>query len=430
MKPTYKKLIVIFAVFFLFITTFTSVYLALFKRPYLTIIGPVEMADGIGRQSVEIIDALKEDFPIGFLQTCEPNFVDVPRKVKKIIKNKYRPFGKVVLFFETVWSPEKEHYQILRTPKNKDQIRFAYSMFEASKIPQQWVSILNQYFDGVVVPDPYHVKVYEDSGVIIPVFVLPLGLNLKPLLECSLKEKKQDPFIFGNFGSGISRKNQALLVRAFYQAFGDNPSVKLKINARYAHPDVKKEIEDFIKMHECNNISFSIKSLKGSEYIEELKSLDCLVYLSKGEGFSIQPREALALGIPVMLTDNTAHTTLCKSGLVKKIPSLIEEPALFTWGTILKEAVAIGKQYNCDKEDVIEGLKEVYSNYETYLKKNQQMRSWVRKYDYDEAKIFYQALLQPKKIILSTKNKITKDALYTNSKDLINKYEKILKKGF
>ena len=169
------KIIILASCLLLFTTVFTVSYVLFFSRPYLTIVGVVNMSDGLGRQSVELIDTLRNEMSIGFVQTAKPCYKSVPVPVRRIIKNQYRPLGKVIVFEECIWTREKEHYKLLRTLKNDDQIRFAYTMFESTEIPKEWVSILNDYFDAAIVPDSYHIKVYQSCGVEIPIFVLPLG---------------------------------------------------------------------------------------------------------------------------------------------------------------------------------------------------------------------------------------------------------------
>lgn len=404
-------------------------YSLFFSKPYLTVIGLVNMADGIGRHSVELIDSLKDEVSIGFIHTAKPCYKTVSSPVKRIMKNQYRPIGKVVIFEECIWTPEREHYQLLRTPKNKDQIRIAYTMFESSEIPRQWVSILNDYFDAAIVPDNFLVKVYQNCGVDIPIFVLPLGLNLQPFLEEEVKKKPHYPIVFGNFGACLNRKNQKLLVEAFHEAFGDTDKVVLKINSRYSQEDTAEQIKKVIEEKQMKNVIFTQKSLSKQEYLEAFKEMDCLVSISKGEGFSIQPREAMALGIPVILSDNSAQKTLCRSGLTKIVKATLKEPAMRSWGTILKEPIQYGYEYNCTKEDVVEALLDMYDNYDYYLAKSEQLKNWARKYDYSELKPLYLSVVKPNEVVLSTKNKITEKGLYTNSKKLYEKYQKLVKKG-
>ncbi|MEI8300916.1 MAG: glycosyltransferase [Chlamydiota bacterium] len=403
-------------------------YEKFFSKPYLTIIGVVKMSDGLGRQSVELIDALKDEVSIGFVQTSKPSYKDVPQSIKRIIKNVYRPLGKVIIFEECIWSPEKEHYKLLRTPREDSQIRLAYTMFESSEIPKEWVFILNNYFDAAIVPDSYFVKVYQNSGVDIPIFVLPLGLNLQPLLQTEIKTKPHFPIVFGNFGACDIRKNQKLLVEAFYEAFGNTSDVCLKINSRYAQEDTAEDIKRFIREHNITNIDFTQKCWNSAEYLEAFKTLDCFISISKGEGFSIQPREAMALGIPVIVSDNTAQHTICRTGFTKAVKATLKEPAMRRWGTILKEPLQYGYEYNCKKEDVVEAFLDMYHNYDYYLAKADKSKLWVKRYDFSEMKPYYLSLVKPQEVILSTKNKITSKGIYTNSKALYDKYNRILKK--
>ncbi len=397
------------------------------KRPDLTVIGVVNMSDGIGRQSVEVIDALRDKFDISFLHTLRPCYKGVSKKIKKILKAKNRRMGKVVLFEDSVWTPESENYKFLGDMKNPNQIRFAYSMFESSRIPEEWVNILDAYFDAVVVPDDYHVDIYKASGVKIPIFTLPLGLNLKGFMQRPLKIKPHAPFVFGNLSAIISRKNTIKLVKAFHKAFPEDPSVKLIVNGRYFDNHIKARIENYISKNKIKNIEFTQNCLNTKDYLELFESIDCYVSPSRGEGFSIQPREAMALGIPVIVSNNTAQKTICDSGLAYKISTEFTRPALRKWGKILEVPVQYGFEYDFKEERLVEALKNVYENYDSYLASSEKLRNWVKKYDYSEVCPLYKSLVKPDKIILSDSNGISINCLTTNDKELFEKYKKVLK---
>ncbi|MCH9631580.1 MAG: hypothetical protein S4CHLAM37_16040 [Chlamydiia bacterium] len=420
-----SKVIVTALLFFVTIGSFAA-YRGFFSKPYLTVIGVVNMADGLGRQSVEVMETLKDKVSIGFVSTSYPCFKDVPKSIRRTIKNKWKPLGKCILFEESVWTPEKNHFEHLKTKKNDHQVRLAYTMFESSQIPSEWVEILNEYFDAAIVPDPFYTKVYQNSGVEIPIFVLPLGLNLQPFLNEKVKTKPHFPLVFGNLTALIERKNHLVLIEAFHDAFGNSDNVALRLNSRYWDDALANKVHAFIEKNKITNIEFTKTSLSSQDYLDLFKSIDCYVSISKGEGFSIQPREAMALGIPIIVTNNTAQTTLCRAGLSKIVPSNIKEPALRKWGTILKEPIRYGEEYNCTKEDVMEALLDVYDNYDYYLARAENLKSWVKQYDYSNLKPYYLSLIKPMKVCLSTKNRITKNVLYTNSKALYEKYRKVL----
>jgi len=395
------------------------------KRPYLTVMGYIDAADGLGRQSIELINALKDEVSIGFIPT--ENIIklkSVPKDVCKIIKQKNKRIGKVVVFETCVWAPCGNFYEKLMTPAREDQIRIAYSMFESTKIPHEWTYILNTYFDAVAVPDKFLVNIYKNCGVNVPIFVLPLGLELDNFLSAPLKTKANTPFVFANLSTCIDRKNHLMLLQAFAKAFGDNPHVFLKINARYGDENLIQTMYEEIENLNLNNVQFTRLPLDKEAYLKMFLGVDCYVSLSKGEGFSIQPREAMALGIPVIATNNTGQSTICESLLVKVVDSKIEKPcfnAFNVWGH------RYGNCFECTEEDAVKALLDVYQNYELYLKNANSSREWTKYYEYKNLKRFYKTLVKPSQIILGEENVLLADRLITDSKTLYEKYQKLTK---
>lgn len=382
----------------------------------LTVIGVVKMADGIGRLSVELVNALKNDFSISLIPTVL-NRNDVPTEVLKIIDRSSNELGDVVIFQDPI-GDRSRFFSFFR--KYPDKIKIAYSMFESTAIPDKWVFRINNVFDAVVVPDPFLVEVYKNSGVTVPIFVIPLGLDLSTFLNEPVKKTKNDPFVFANFSAYGIRKNQKTLVRAFYKAFGNDPSVKLWINGRYSEGDCFEKIKKEVESLEVSNITITKYCFNKEEYLGNFKKIDCYVSLSKGEGFSIQPREAMTLGIPVILSDNTAQTCICRSNLVKKIRSSIATPS-----SLLNNP--FGFQYEIDDEnEVVEALIQIKSDYESKLKKSLLMRAWAAQYDYPQLYPFYRSLVKPKDVFLGDENVITEDYLMTTSEELYRKYKDII----
>lgn len=414
-----KKRALSFAIFCLLAFSSFFVYKRHFSRDYLTVIGYVQVADGLGRQTVELIDALKDDVSINFIPTQKTVLRDVPAGVRSIISKETTKLGKVVIFEDAVWRPGYNAYKKLKTPKSRDQIRIAYSVFESSAIPNEWVTILNSYFDAVVVPDPYLVETYENSGVRLPIFVLPLGLDLQAFFDEPLKKQAGTPFVFANLSTCTDRKNQIALVKAFAKAFGNDDRVSLLINCRICTDGTQGKLKEEIIRQGLTNVHFSNLSLDNAAYLRLFKTVDCYVNLSKGEGFSIQPREAMALGIPVIAADNTAQTTICKSSYAVAVPSTALEPATYPWGA------TYGNFYLCDWEKAAVAMQEVYRNYPSFLKRSQEMRHWVEQYQYKNLKDYYKSLVKPKKVILGTENKITPDYIMTTSKKLFTKYNSL-----
>ncbi len=384
----------------------------------VTVIGEMQFSESLARFPIILIDTFKDNLKVNFIRTrCAYglNYDDIPLRVRKIAQNPDKTPGKVALFCDLLWIPRV--FPAYTVPQ-ESPIKIAYSMFESTEIPQQWVTILNHSFDAVVVPDKFLVPVYKRSGVKIPIFVIPYSLYLDEFLEQPLKDKKNELFTFGVSGTFYPRKNLESLVRAFIREFGNNAQVQLRVHARRKdESEIESSLENLIKVAGCPNIQLIKKRFNRKEYFSFLSSLDCYVFISKGEGFSITPREALALGIPCILSKNTAHTTICDTGLVRAVPSLIMEPAYYS-----EFKKHIGYYFNCKINDVREAMRDVYSNYEHYLSKAVVGRKWVKRYCYRNLKNTFITLVKPKNVILGTCNKIKGNDIITTSSTLYNKY--------
>lgn len=412
------------------ITLFACTFLSNKKTssPYLSVVGPVMMADGIGRQAVYFMDTLYGQINMEYCPSRKTlHLDDVPERILPFLKTKYKKKvkGKVLIYQDGLDSfphSTKKGNRFIRklSPTHSKQIRIAYSMTESSRIPSLTASFLNTHFDAIAVPDEYLVEVYALSGVTLPIFVLPLGLDLDLFLEQPLKKKAHKPFCFINTSSLIPRKNHDGLIRAFHKAFGNTPDVHLCMNYRYAMGDALSTTKNLLENLSCTNITLTNKPLLASQYLDFLLQGDVFVTLSKGEGFSIQPREAMALGLPVIISDNTAHKTILKSHLVQGIScpyvDIPFNPILHSYG---------GEEYSADIDEAALVLRDIYENYEISLLEAEKRREWVRQYRYQNLTALCLSLVKPKNIILCDKNQITEEALMTSSTELYKKYKKI-----
>lgn len=398
----------------------------------LTVVGSVWRADGLGKQAIDLIEILMPTTKISYLSPgrVDPSeLASVSLAVRKVLQTSGKKNRGRVLIYEDILTPLpcnpmilKDYWKRYGLPKKTNrQLRFAYTMFESTRIPKEWSYILNKFFDAAIVPDPFLVKVYKDSGVNIPVFIIPLGRDFSKFLNAPLKKVRHYPFVFANFSTCLPRKNLSTLVRSFAETFENSPDVELRLCWRYGDEGSRKEVFSEIKSRSLTNVRVEERAVNDDVYAQRFQDVDCYVSPSTGEGFSIQPRESMALGIPVIVTDNTAQSTICRSGIVKAVPSTIRIPAL----TFPKQ---YGEQFQCQTKDLGGALQEMYERYDEYLAKSAQAREWARQYHYQNMASLYRGLIKPKKILLGLENKILANGVVvTNSKKLVSKYKKIFK---
>ena len=386
--------------------------MSLNKNIDVTIVTSVMMADGISRQGVGIINCIGNDLKINALQCPPCVYKEIPKEVLNILVKPFDGFGKVTFWTYILGLNESiiKTHEAISSP-----IKIAYSMFESDAIPKLWTNILNKYYDMVVVPDKYLVQVYKNSGVNIPIFVIPLGIMVENLLLRPTKTKVNDPFTFGMSAGFWSRKGHIELLEAFSKKFGNDPKFKLKLHGRFG--PYRSNIENAIKKANLNNVEFLSNPLSSLDYDNFMDSIDCYVYPSMGEGFSITPREILALGKPCILSNNSCHKTICNSGFVIPLVSNIKIPAVYeVFGN-----QTIGNYYKNNINDLSNLMVKVSDNYDEYLAKAQGGREWVKQYLWPNLKPIYLNLFKPTSIELGTDNYIDSNTFRTNNKTLFNK---------
>jgi glycosyltransferase involved in cell wall biosynthesis len=220
----------------------------------------------------------------------------------------------------------------------------------------------------------------------------------------------------------VTRKNHELLLEAFVREFNGDPNVKLKIQGRCGNP---QPLLDYVRRFKLQDtVELIMHKMGRAQYSEFMASIDCYVCISQGEGFSLTPREALVCGIPCIVSNNTAHKTVCKTGLVKVVETPIAVPALYD-GFYGPDST--GYHYTCTVEDVQKALREVYNNYDYYLDKASSGRAWVENhYAYDTLRDYYVSLIKPRQVRLGNSNIIGSDFLQTNCDKLYEKYKKLV----
>lgn len=383
----------------------------------LTIVGTIKPEDGIGKIAINLAKTLYENISINLIRLYGDN--PLPEYFSKRLSNDLKP-GNVSILTHPICYKDNEFYKSI---PNESSIKIAYTMFETDKFPESWVRILNDHFDCAVVPDDYILRICENSDLKIPVFVLPLSMDLEPYLSAHKHSySKSKPFVFGD---ASANKNPIKLIRAFNMAFGNNPDVELHLRAgwQFINADIIQAKIDELGL---KNVFLEFGYLNLSQYIEKLQSYDCYVNLSRGEGFSFIHRECLALGIPIISTNNTALKTLCDSGFVKSVPCDKLGPPNSIYSLIFDEDV--GHQFDCKVKDVAKAMIEVYNDYKNHVKIARDGRNWVRKYDIINKSLRkkYRNLVKPIQVILGEDNVITDDYIMTNSHDLYEKYLQIM----
>ncbi len=170
-----------------------------------------------------------------------------------------------------------------------------------------------------------------DSGVSIPVKAVGFTPDLDAFraLAGSTRSRGAGPFTFLHLSSCFPRKGVDILLRAYARAFRRGDPVRLVIKG-FANPH--------------NDVASQLVRLRGDdpdvaeiELIETetdeagvlalYRDADAVVLPTRGEGFNLPAAEAMAAGLPVIVTGHGGHMDFCDDGRARLLKYLVRPVA-------------------------------------------------------------------------------------------------------
>ena len=264
-------------------------------------------------------------------QACFVPFDDGFKKTVQQMPDNTDPYLKEAIRLSIPASPARpivsivHHYPVI-TDDDFADIRLIIFFWEESSIPAETISILNQKFDALLVATSFVATVLRNSGCATPIFVIPLGVDhlvdyaapYSPLPSMETNEC----FRFLHVSSVFDRKGPEFLLAAFIAQFDADDAVELyiktfpnphnRIHAQLAHYAATKPNPPRVIIDEAEVSNEVLQAL--------YQSAHTLVLPTRGEGFNLPAAEALALGLPLIVTGFGAHTDFCTTETAKLIP--------------------------------------------------------------------------------------------------------------
>lgn len=217
------------------------------------------------------------------------------------------------------------------------------TMWESSRLPESFRETLD-HFAQVIVPSKQNLELfsqYHPNVSFVPLGVDPAVWKFTPRLS------PFPEFRFMIAGSG-PRKGTDLAFQAFREGFEDwgpakkGPVPKLVFKSPRHEPFHGRDIE------------VVGGRLSPEAELALYESVHCYLQPSRGEGFGLQPLQALAQGIPTILTAAHGHDAFAHLGL--GISAKPAQSAYFIYGDA-------GDWWEPNLDELIEHMRWVYLNY-------------------------------------------------------------------
>lgn len=207
--------------------------------------------------------------------------------------------------------------------------RIAYLAFDSDELPPEWVEILNRDFDAVYFTSAHLIEIAVSSGVRIQIGAFPLAIDLEDLVARKHRPATGGRVRFGTISAYHPRKGLEELVGAFLAEFGISPEVELVIHSNLAAGGTAESVKSMVRSAGAWNVTLSTEHLDEEAKNRLLDTFDVYVNAAVGEGYSVGPREALALGKCAVLSDIGAHAPLFEAPGVFRVSTSHDIPAIY-----------------------------------------------------------------------------------------------------
>lgn len=223
--------------------------------------------------------------------------------------------------------------------------RIAYLPWESTQLKDGWVDSLNEV-DEVWTPSPIIAQWFVDAGVKKDVRVYEHGVESlwTPRLRTA-----EGRFRVLHHGAEALRKGGNETIQAFQNTLWEEKATL-----------VLKMVLQRFNVHDTEHIQILKTKVDIDTLVEIYHDCDLFCYPSWGEGFGLTPLQAMATGMPVIVTDGWApyQRFIPETSLVKS--ELVDSP----W-----QGHHPGKMFKPDLDDLEFKLRWAFDNRETEAKR-------------------------------------------------------------
>lgn len=220
------------------------------------------------------------------------------------------------------------------------------TMWESRQLPEAFRDTLHE-FDLIMVPSPQNVELFSRYHDNVKLVTLGVDPTLWHPIAAPPVGRTFDFLIAGRG----NRKGTDIAYKAFRTVFKNHPKKgpvpRLLMKSLRGHGDFYG-----------GDIVHHVGELSDEAERDLYASAHAYIQPSRGEGFGLQPLQAMSLGRPTILTEAHGHESFAKLGI--PISAAVSKADYFIYGNA-------GEWWEPDFDETCEAMWDVYSNYEFHV---------------------------------------------------------------
>lgn len=205
------------------------------------------------------------------------------------------------------------HYPVL-PPTGNYALRLALFFWEESRVPIDVIARLAENFDGIISPSQVVTRALLDSGLPIPIATIGQPVNVDQYRALAPSRKRPSSKIsFLHVSSCFKRKGVDILLAAWGRAFTSADNVRLIVKTfPNPHNDIDEQIKSLRGAYpDLAEILVINEDAAQKDMPKYYAMADVMVLPSRGEGYNLPALEAMASGLPLIVTGHGGQRDFC-----------------------------------------------------------------------------------------------------------------------
>jgi glycosyltransferase involved in cell wall biosynthesis len=229
---------------------------------------------------------------------------------------------------------------------HKTQVPHLLTMWETNWLPPEFSDYL-QNFNKIIVPSLHNWELFSQFHD--EVHMIPLGVDRTMWHPADRPANNKFKILCG--GSEWYRKGLDVVLEVFNKL--QLPDTELHIKIVPPHLFAPKDLE-------FPNVIVHREWLTVEQERDLVRSADCFISVSRGEGFGLMPLQAISAGVPTIISDAHGHREFSNLA-THRIPTTSVPTAKGVWQNM-------GDWDEPDQEALAEAIKDIYLNRDKYRK--------------------------------------------------------------
>lgn len=253
--------------------------------------------------------------------------------------------------------------------------------WEFGSLPIRWVERIESGVDEVWVPSTWVRDVYVSSGVDPDtVFVIPQGVDPAVFNPSApprrLRTSKTFRFLF--VGGSLERKGFDLLLDAYARTFSSNDDVCLVIkDFFYGAGEGRAAVRALRRRRRAPAVEYSYGNWPARALAGLYTACHCYVHPYRGEGFALPIAEAMACGLPAIVTGSGPVLDYCARGTAYLVPAEVQ-PVPGGWDRRFA-TVRPPTWFEPDLKALCDAMRQVFEEYDVARRRGAKGSAHIRR---------------------------------------------------